>query len=146
MPFFLPAIAAMFGGGAAATATTAATGAGTALTGAAAPALTAGAGAAAMGVGGSALAGASSAGAPAAAEGFSWSKFGDKFSQYAGGDDSGDSPLRGLADFGDIMDQRNMQPVQSIPHQVPGGAPITNPGLFGLQNLTANLNRGGWGR
>lgn len=71
--------------------------------------------------------------------------FWDRFGDYLGGAD-GDSPLTGLADFGDIMDRRNMQPVQSIPHPVPPGRPIENQGLFGLRELVASSNRGGWGR
>ena len=130
MPFFMPAIAAMLGGGAAAGA-----GAGAA----------AGGGLASMGAGGSMLAGAgaSAAGAAGSAGGGFWSKFGD----WMGGDEkTGESPLSGLADFGDAMDRRNYAQVQQIPHPVPGGAPNTNPGLFGLQDLVAQSNRGGWGR
>lgn len=160
MPFFLPALAAMFAGGAGA-AGAAGAGAAAAGSGALGAAGAAGAGAGAAGAGGalgslgSALpAAAGSAiqipyqagmqpGAAAAGDGFSWSKFGD----WMGGDkETGESPLSGLSDFGDAMSQRNMQQLQQIPHPVPGGAPNTNPGLFGLQDLIANMNRGGWGR
>lgn len=100
-------------------------------------------GLAARGVGGSLLAGTASAANPVGAtdeDGF-WTKFGD----WIKGDEEG-SPLSALADFGDIMSERNFAQVQQIPHPVPGGAPITNPGLFGLQDLVAQANRGGWGR
>ena len=127
MPFFLPAIAGLLGGSAAAG-------------GAAAGAAAAGGGVTALGAGGSMLAGAGASGAGAAGGGF-WTKFGD----WLGGDEQG-SPMSALADFGDAMDRRNFAEVQQIPHPVPGGAPNTNPGLFGLQDLVAQSNRGGWGR
>jgi len=57
----------------------------------------------------------------------------------------GSSPARGLGHMFEGISDSKTGPIQSVPHPVSSAAPNVNRGLFGLENLIANANRGGWG-
>ena len=83
------------------------------------------------------------AGGAAASGGNLW----DKRGTFMGGSEGGGpSPASAAADLVGSLGASPVGSMRSFQHPVPGGSPNTNPGLFGLNELTAAAGRGGWGR